>query len=298
MEIVGQVEIDEFCNRVLAAHWPHVKRMRDIYEVHGDEFGAIDLVVAGFPCQPVSGAGKRRGQADVRWLWPEVCRIIRSARPAWCLLENVPGLISLGLDDVLGDLESAGYEAAACVYPAAAVGAPHERERIFIVAHTRCARSSCGESECGHTSHSGRGRGWTHDCGASGDVADTNSTTQPTQPNGSKKARRQASQRNNTGGCASVVANATRARLATGQPTRQPTNGTQSGTRMESEPAGLSGASGKFMRQVAKAHYPTDGGGGGGVSGPRETGACGHSSTVLPAPRPGRSRPNSRSAVP
>src|SRR6185437_7182456 len=119
MEIVGQVEIDDFCNRVLAYHWPHVKRIRDIYEVTGHEFGAIDIVVAGFPCQPVSGAGKRRGAADARWLWPEVARIIRACQPAFVLLENVPGLISLGLDDVLGDLDSAGYEAAACVYPAA-----------------------------------------------------------------------------------------------------------------------------------------------------------------------------------
>ena len=173
MEIVGQVEIDEFCNRVLAAHWPHVKRMRDIFEVKGDEFGAIDLVVAGFPCQPVSGAGKRRGQADARWLWPEVARIIRACQPAWVLLENVPGLISLGLDDVLGDLESAGYEAAACVYPAAAVGAPHERERVFIVgrsvAHSaargvRRGRASGsdrltaqpGEADVAHASSGGR----------------------------------------------------------------------------------------------------------------------------------------------
>ena len=136
MVIVGQVELDEFCNRVLAHHWPYVQRARDLYEVTGDEWGAIDLVVAGFPCQPVSGAGKRRGADDARWLWPEVARIIRACQPAFVLLENVPGLISLGLDDVLGDLDSAGYEAAACVYPASAIGAPHQRERVFIVAHT------------------------------------------------------------------------------------------------------------------------------------------------------------------
>src|SRR6185437_8225206 len=105
MEIVGQVEIDDFCNRVLAYHWPHVRRIRDIYEVNGDEWGTIDLVVAGFPCQPASHAGKRRGAADARWLWPEVARILRAGQPAWVLLENVAGLISLGLDDILGDLE-------------------------------------------------------------------------------------------------------------------------------------------------------------------------------------------------
>ena len=163
MRIVGQVELDEFCNRVLAHHWPRVQRARDLYEVTGDEWGAIDLVVAGFPCQPASLAGKRRGQHDARWLWPEVARIIRACQPAWVLLENVPGLISLGLDDVLSDLDSAGYESAACVYPAAAVGAPHERERVFIVAHTtrhlwRSSRhdgyqTSDGASDCDAVAH-------------------------------------------------------------------------------------------------------------------------------------------------
>jgi site-specific DNA-cytosine methylase len=138
VEIVGQVEIDPFCNRVLEKHWPHVKRLRDIREVVGDEFGepgTIDLVVAGFPCQPTSTAGKRRGAADARWLWPEVDRIIRRIRPAWLCLENVAGLISLGLDTVFDDLDAAGYEAWPVVFPAAAVGAPHERERVFIVWH-------------------------------------------------------------------------------------------------------------------------------------------------------------------
>lgn len=144
MRIVGQVELDPFCNAVLAHHWPDVKRMRDLKEVHGDEFGTIDLVVAGFPCQPASHAGKRRGQADDRWLWPDVDRIIRCARPAWVLLENVAGLISLGLDNVLSDLERTGYTAAACVYPASAVGAPHQRERVFIVGHTYSTNRQTG----------------------------------------------------------------------------------------------------------------------------------------------------------
>lgn len=134
-ELAGQVEIDPYCRALLAQHWPDVKRMADIREVIGDEFGEdVDLVAAGFPCQPASVAGKRGGASDDRWLWPEVLRIARRIQPAWCLFENVPGLISMGLDGVLADLDAAGYEAWPLVLPAASVGAPHLRERVFIVA--------------------------------------------------------------------------------------------------------------------------------------------------------------------
>lgn len=133
--LVGQVEIDPFCRTVLAKHWPYVKRLGDVHEVVGDEFGAVDLLGAGFPCPPVSVAGQRRGAADDRWLWPEVARLITAMQPAWVVLENVPGLISLGLDDVLADLETAGYEAQTLVLPACATGAPHLRERVFVVAY-------------------------------------------------------------------------------------------------------------------------------------------------------------------
>lgn len=136
MQIVGQVEIDEYCQQVLARHWPRVKRVADIRQVWGYDFGTVDVIVGGFPCQPGSVAGQRRGKADARWLWPEFLRVVEVYRPAWVVAENVPGLISLGLlDDVLGDLDAAGYEATAVVFPAAAVGAPHLRERVFVVAH-------------------------------------------------------------------------------------------------------------------------------------------------------------------
>src|SRR5579859_1291227 len=135
MEIVGQVEIDPYCRKVLAKHWPDVKRVGDVRKVWGYDFGSVDVIGAGFPCQPASVAGQRRGAADTRWLWPEVLRVIQVYEPAWVVLENVPGLISLGLDDVLNDLDAAGYEAWPLVFPAAAIGAPHLRERIFVVAH-------------------------------------------------------------------------------------------------------------------------------------------------------------------
>lgn len=148
IEIAGQVEIEPFCQRVLAHQFPGVPQMSDIQKVQGDEFGAINLVCAGFPCQPTSHAGKRRGASDDRWLWPDVWRIIQRARPDWVLLENVSGLLSLGLAAILNDLAGKSgqvthgqgpahtprYEAQTLVFTAQSVGAPHERERVFIIA--------------------------------------------------------------------------------------------------------------------------------------------------------------------
>lgn len=134
-EIAGQVEIDPYCQAILARHFPDVPKRGDIREVRGDEFGTIDLVAGGVPCQPFSLSGKRRGTADDRYLWPEALRIVRCCQPRWTLIENVAGFISLALDVVYADLESAGYTCRAVVLPACAVGAPHFRERVFIVAH-------------------------------------------------------------------------------------------------------------------------------------------------------------------
>ena len=140
-EVVGQVEIDPFCNRVLAKHWPDVKRMEDIKDVKGTEFGTVDLICGGFPCQPFSCAGKRKGKDDSRHLWPEMCRVIREAQPEWVLAENVSGLLSqdggLVFEHVLTDLEDAGYETLPLVIPACGVGAPHRRDRVWIVAHSK-----------------------------------------------------------------------------------------------------------------------------------------------------------------
>jgi DNA (cytosine-5)-methyltransferase 1 len=132
---VGQVEIDPFCRRVLARHWPDVPRWGDIREVSSDDLPRADLVAGGFPCQPVSVAGARRGQADERWLWPEFARVVCHLRPSWVLVENVPGLLVRGMGDVLGDLAESGYDAEWDCIPAAAVGAPHLRDRVWLVAY-------------------------------------------------------------------------------------------------------------------------------------------------------------------
>jgi DNA (cytosine-5)-methyltransferase 1 len=128
-----QVEIDDFCRRVLAKHWPTVTRYDDIRSLDWSTVEPVDLVAGGFPCQPVSTAGKRLAQADPRWLWPEFARAIRLLRPKYVLVENVPGLLVRGFGDVLGDLAEAGYDAEWDCVSAADVGAPHLRRRVFLV---------------------------------------------------------------------------------------------------------------------------------------------------------------------
>jgi len=135
-EVKWQVEINEWCRKILTKHWPDVPRHGDIKELQGDELEAVDLIAGGFPCQPVSLAGKREAQADPRWLWPEFLRIVSEVRPRLVLVENVPGLLHRGMAGVIGDLSACGYDAEWNRLSAAAVGAPHLRERVFIVAHS------------------------------------------------------------------------------------------------------------------------------------------------------------------
>ena len=134
MEVVWQVEWDAYCQKVLAKHWPNVPCYEDVHDVGAHNLAEVDVICGGFPCQPVSQAGKQLAQDDERWLWPEFARIIRELRPRYALVENVPGLLVRGLGDVLGDLAELGYDAEWGIVSAASVGAPHLRKRIFIVA--------------------------------------------------------------------------------------------------------------------------------------------------------------------
>jgi DNA (cytosine-5)-methyltransferase 1 len=145
IETVGFCERDNYCQRVLAKHWPDVPTCNDIHEMKGNEYGPIDLITGGFPCQPYSLAGERRGNEDDRALWPQMLRVISEARPAWVLGENVPGIITLALDGVLADLEGEGYACETLCIPACGVDAKHRRERIWIVAHATGSRIN-GES--------------------------------------------------------------------------------------------------------------------------------------------------------
>lgn len=132
-----QVEIDEFCRRVLEKHWPNVKRYGDIREV-GNELEPVDLICGGFPCQDVSIIGKRRGlDGDRSGLWREFARIVRIVRPRFIVVENVPGLLSSGFGRVLGDLAESGYDAEWQVFNAGGFGVPQQRRRLFVVGYLR-----------------------------------------------------------------------------------------------------------------------------------------------------------------
>ena len=131
------VEQDPFCQAVLKHHWPDVPVLDDVRHARLPDFpdSRPDLVCGGFPCQPFSQAGRQLAQDDPRHLWPEMLRVIRELRPTWVVGENVVGLIKLGLDEVLADLEGEGYATRTFNIPACAVGAPHLRQRIWVVAH-------------------------------------------------------------------------------------------------------------------------------------------------------------------
>lgn len=135
MECRWQVESNAFCRKILAKHWPKVERYGDIKHFAICDFHTVDLLCGGFPCQPVSLAGKGRVENDERWLWPEFYRVIGAIKPQYALLENVPGLLNRGMAGILQDLTEIGYDAEWDVISAAAFGAPHLRERLFLVAY-------------------------------------------------------------------------------------------------------------------------------------------------------------------
>lgn len=164
-ENVFQVEWDEFCKKILKKNFPNAKRYSDIRNFNGKPFrGKIDVISGGFPCQPFSVAGKRKGAEDDRYLWPEMLRVINEIRPTWFIAENVGGLTTMvfnemqtgmevkkGIDEeevrvlleadgvllrISEEIENIGYEVQSFVVPACAVNAPHRRDRIWIIAHS------------------------------------------------------------------------------------------------------------------------------------------------------------------
>ena len=170
-ETVAFCEYDKHAQKVLRKHWPDTEIIDDVRELanDADRFrGLVDIVVGGYPCQPFSVAGVRRGDKDDRHLWPEMLRVIQAVRPTWVIGENVAGHISMGLDEVLSDLEAEGYQARCFVIPAVAADAHHRRDRCWIVAHAdsegqpasavdeqRLARASVGNAKHDGSSASG-----------------------------------------------------------------------------------------------------------------------------------------------
>jgi DNA (cytosine-5)-methyltransferase 1 len=137
-ETVAFCEYDKHAQKVLRKHWPDTEIIDDVRELANDAErfrGSVDIICGGYPCQPFSLAGIRRGDKDDRHLWPEMLRIIQAVRPTWVIGENVAGHISMGLDEVLSDLEAEGYQARCFVIPAVAADARHRRDRCWIIAH-------------------------------------------------------------------------------------------------------------------------------------------------------------------
>lgn len=145
IKTVGQIEHDKFCIKVLEKNFGDLPRWSDIKNVEPDEIikkcGTIDIISGGDPCQPHSGAGKRLGKEDKRYLWPEMLRIIKGVKPNWIINENVAGSVSNGiLLEKLNSLENENYKCQSFSIPAFAVGAWHFRQRIFIVANSNSIR--------------------------------------------------------------------------------------------------------------------------------------------------------------
>lgn len=137
---VFQVEIDPFCTKVLEKNFPNAKRYGDIKQFDGKPYrGTIDVLTGGFPCQPYSIAGKRKGKEDDRHLWPEMLRIIGEIQPCFVVGENVGGIVSwsggMVFNEVQTQLENEGYEVQPIVLPACAKNAPHRRDRVWFIAH-------------------------------------------------------------------------------------------------------------------------------------------------------------------
>ncbi|OQM47515.1 DNA (cytosine-5-)-methyltransferase [Anoxybacillus sp. UARK-01] len=145
IETIAFCEKDPFCQKVLKKHWPNVpifddvcKLNRQILEEGGviEPGGTVDIISGGFPCQPYSIAGKRRGKEDDRDLWPEMFRILQELKPTWVVGENVANFANMELERTLVDLESEGYETQTFIIPACAVDAKHRRDRTFVVAYS------------------------------------------------------------------------------------------------------------------------------------------------------------------
>ena len=152
-------EIDPFCRRILKYHFPNAEQYADIRTTDFTIWrGRIDVLTGGFPCQPFSLAGKRKGTEDERYLWPEMLRVIRTARPRWVVGENVFGIVNwsegMVFDEVCSDLEAAGYAVQPYIIPACGVGAPHRRDRCWFVAYCADAgfeamreRTDCADAD-------------------------------------------------------------------------------------------------------------------------------------------------------
>lgn len=174
-QTIGFVEIDKFCQKVLAKNFPNIPIYGDIKEFDGTKLrGTVDILTGGFPCQPYSTSGKRKGTEDPRHLWPEMLRVIGEVQPSFIVGENVSGLVNwsrgLVFDQIQIDLENQGYEVTPYLLPACGTGAWHTRERVWFIAHTYsngrkygklsrqegCERSTLSQANSHYTNDNGQ----------------------------------------------------------------------------------------------------------------------------------------------
>jgi DNA (cytosine-5)-methyltransferase 1 len=145
-ETIAFVEKDEFCQKVLRKHWKDVPIIDDIRKVNGKDFGTATIISGGFPCQPFSVAGKRKGKDDDRYLWDETIRVVAECKPKWFIGENVDGIVNISngtiLRQIQEDLEKEGFQVQCLVIPASGIGAWHQRKRVWIIGHN-VSNTSC-----------------------------------------------------------------------------------------------------------------------------------------------------------
>lgn len=149
-------EKDNFCQKILQKNWPDTPIFKDVKELPYEQIGAVDIITAGFPCQPWSNAGKRKGSSDERDLWPETFSAIKSLRPRWFIGENVRGFVSqeLGLSRSLNDLESIDYKTQGFLIPATSFR-PHRRERVWIIGYSEQGNNMAYTFRAGQQSSEG-----------------------------------------------------------------------------------------------------------------------------------------------
>jgi len=177
MTCIWQSEIEPYACQVLAKHWPDIPNLGDIRDIDWTTVERADVVAGGYPCQPFSIAGSRRGEDDSRHLWPMFAECIRVVRPRYALLENVSGHLGLGFGTVHADLAEIGYDARWDCIPAAALGAPHLRDRVFVIARdTRAERRRLMADSNNRRSLDPLRTRWDAPWNGRSNVADTDST--------------------------------------------------------------------------------------------------------------------------
>ncbi len=215
MRVIWQSEIDPYASRVLKKHWPEVVNHGNIKEINWQKIERPDVICGGYPCQPFSQAGKRRGEEDSRHLWPWVKQAISELRPRYAIMENVRGHLSLGGLSVIAELAAIGYDAEWRVVSAASVGANHRRDRIIIVAYPNDSGSRASKRAT-YGEWAANEQGWQNQsqfgsCGCSTPLADTDKPRLQGWTS-SQDARWQSAERH-IGQSSSVMADTTSKRL-------------------------------------------------------------------------------------